>query len=51
LDFRCWVKEYKEFGLERSKEKRGGAHYHHLTPEQDIVVHSFQKDCNYTQVT
>lgn len=51
-----WLKSYKALGLNGLKEKRGGANNQYLTPEQeefvkDIVVHSFPKDCNYSQVT
>ena len=51
-----WLKSYKALGLKGLEEKRGGANNQYLTPEQeefvkDIVVHSFPKDCNYSQVT
>mgnify|MGYP000063595615 FL=1 len=51
-----WLKRYKVSGLNGLEEKRGGANNKYLTPEQeefvrDIVVHSFPKDCNYSQVT
>ena len=51
-----WLKSYKVLGLNGLKEKRGGANNQYLSAEQeefvkDIVVHSFPKDCNYSQVT
>lgn len=51
-----WLKNYKALGLNGLEEKRGGANNQYLTAEQeefvkDIVVHSFPKDCNYSQVT
>jgi transposase len=51
-----WLKSYKDLGLNGLEEKRGGANNQYLTSEQeefvkDIVVHSFPKDCNYSQVT
>jgi transposase len=51
-----WVKRYKDSGLIGLQEKRGGVHHNYLTQEQeefvkDIVIHSFPKDCNYSQVT
>jgi len=51
-----WLKSYKALGLNGLEEKRGGANNQYLTSEQeefvkDIVVHSFPKDCNYSQVT
>ncbi len=51
-----WLKSYKALGLNGLEEKRGGANNQYLTAEQeefikDIVVHSFPKDCNYSQVT
>ncbi len=51
-----WLKRYKASGLNSLEEKRGGANNQYLTAEQeefvkDIVVHSFPKDCNYSQVT
>jgi transposase len=50
-----WVKLYKKDGLEVLQEKRGGAHYRHLTCEQelfvkDIITHSLPADCNYSQL-
>jgi transposase len=50
-----WVKNYKESGLERLKERRGGIRHFYLTPEQEafvknIVIHSSPKDCDYNEV-
>jgi len=47
-----WLKNYKEYGLEGFKERRGGVRHYYLSQDQelfikDIVTHSFPKDCNY----
>jgi len=51
-----WIKYYKESGLARLVENRGGANHRYLMKEQEdfikeLIIHSSPKDCDYSQVT